>query len=38
MEKENLEDIEPFKPEDEYTEYQNDMQSQVIKDLEEVSA
>ena len=38
MEKENLEDIEPFKPEDEYVEYQNDMQSQVIKDLEEASA
>ena len=37
MEKE-IEDIEPFKPEDEYVEYQNDMQSQVIKDLEEASA
>ena len=38
MEKENLEDIEPFKPEDEYVEYQNDMQSQFKKDLEEASA
>jgi len=37
MEKE-IEDIKPFTPEDEYAEYQNDMQSQVIKDLEEVSA
>ena len=38
MEKENLEDIEPFKPEDEYVEYQNDMQSQAMKDVEEASA
>jgi len=38
MEKENLEDIKPFTAEDEYVEYQNDMQSQVIKDLEEASA
>ena len=38
MEKENLEDIEPFTTEDEYVEYQNDMQSQVKKDLEEASA
>ena len=38
MEKENLEDIEPFKPEDEYVEYQNDMQSQVVKDIEEAQA
>jgi len=38
MEKENLEDIEPFTPEDAYVEYQNDMQSQLIKDLEEASA
>jgi len=37
MEKE-IEDIEPFTPEDEYAEYQNDMQSQLIKDLEEASA
>ena len=37
MEKE-IEDIKPFNPEDEYVEYQNDMQSQVIKDLEEASA
>ena len=38
MEKENIEDIEPFTAEDEYAEYQNDMQSQLIKDLEEASA
>ena len=38
MEKENLEDLKPFTAEDEYAEYQNDMQSQVIKDLEEVQA
>ena len=38
MEKENIEDIEPFTAEDEYVEYQNDMQSQVKKDLEEASA
>ena len=38
MEKENLEDIEPFTAEDEYVEYQNDMQSQVQKDIEEASA
>ena len=37
MEKE-IKDIEPFKPEDEYAEYLNDMQSQVIKDVEEASA
>ena len=37
MEKE-IEDIKPFTAEDEYAEYQNDMQSQVIKDLEEVQA
>jgi len=37
MEKE-IEDIEPYQPEDEYVEYQNDMQSQLIKDLEEASA
>ena len=37
MEKE-IEDIKPFNPEDEYVEYQNDMQSQVKKDLEEASA
>tara|TARA_Y100001951_G_scaffold79129_1_gene66858 strand:+ start:321 stop:437 length:117 start_codon:yes stop_codon:yes gene_type:complete len=37
MEKENLEDIEPFTTEDEYVEYQNDMQSQVKKDIEEIS-
>ena len=37
MEKE-IEDIEPYQPEDEYVEYQNDMQSQVIKDVEEAQA
>ena len=37
MEKE-IEDIKPFTPEDEYVEYQNDMQSQFKKDLEEASA
>ena len=37
MEKE-IEDIKPFTSEDEYEEYQNDMQSQVIKDLEEAQA
>jgi hypothetical protein len=37
MEKE-IEDIEPFTSEDEYVEYQNDMQSQFKKDLEEASA
>jgi len=38
MEKENIEDIEPFTAEEEYVEYQNDMQTQLIKDLEEASA
>ena len=37
MEKE-IEDIKPFNPEDEYVEYQNDMQSQAIKDVEEAQA
>ena len=37
MEKE-IEDIKPFTPEDEYVEYQNDMQSQFKKDLEEAQA
>ena len=37
MEKE-IEEIKPFTPEDEYAEYQNDMQSQVQKDWEEASA
>ena len=37
MEKE-IKDIEPFTAEDEYVEYQNDMQSQLKKDLEEASA
>jgi len=38
MKKENLEEIKPFAPEDEYVEYQNDMQSQAIKDVEEAQA
>ena len=37
MEKE-IEDIEPFTAKDEYVEYQNDMQSQAIKDVEEAQA
>ena len=37
MEKE-IEDIKPFTPEDEYVKYQNDMQSQAIKDVEEAQA
>ena len=37
MEKE-IEDIEPYQPEDEFAEYQNDMQSQAIKDVEEAQA
>ena len=37
MEKE-IEDLKPFTAEDEYAEYQNDMQSQVVKDVEEASA
>ena len=37
MEKE-IEDIKPFTAEDEYVEYQNDMQSQVVKDIEEAQA
>ena len=38
MEKETIEDIKPFTSADEYVEYQNDMQSQLKKDLEEASA
>ena len=38
MQKETIEDIKPFTSEDEYVEYQNDMQSQLKKDLEEASA
>ena len=38
MEKENLEELEPYTPEEEYVEHQNDMQSQVIKDVEESQA
>jgi hypothetical protein len=37
MEKE-IEDIKPFTAEDAYVEYQNDMQSQAIKDVEEAQA
>ena len=37
MEKE-IEELELYQPEDEYVEYQNDMQSQVQKDIEEASA
>ena len=37
MEKE-IEELEPYTPDEEYVEYQNDMQSQVQKDLEEASA
>ena len=37
MEKE-IEDIKPFTAEDEYAEYQNDMQSQLMKDVEEAQA
>mgnify|MGYP003629132253 CR=1 FL=1 len=37
MEKE-IEELEPYTPEEEYVDYQNDMQSQVIEDLEEASA
>jgi hypothetical protein len=37
MEKE-IEDIKPYQPEDEYEEYQNDMQSQLMKDVEEAQA
>ena len=36
--KENTEELEPYIFEDEYGEYQDDMQSQVQKDLEEASA
>ena len=38
MKKENIEELEPFTAEEEYVEYQNDMQSQLKKDLEEDSA
>jgi len=38
MKKENIEELEPFTAEEEYVEYQNDMQSQLKKDLEEASA
>ena len=37
MEKE-IEDIKPFTAEDEYEEYQNEMQSQTIKYVEEAQA
>jgi len=38
MENKKIEELEPYTPDDDYVEYQNDMQSQVIKDLEEASA
>ena len=38
MEKKYFEEMKPFTPEEEYVEYQNDMQSQLKKDLEEASA
>ena len=38
MENKKIEELEPYTPDDEYVEYQNDMQSQVQKDLEEASA
>jgi len=38
MEKENIEELEPYTPYEEYVDYQNDMQSQVQKDIEEASA
>ena len=38
MEKENIEELEPYTPDEEYVEYQNDMQSQTIKDVEEAQA
>tara|TARA_R110002074_G_scaffold271732_1_gene443407 strand:+ start:1102 stop:1215 length:114 start_codon:yes stop_codon:yes gene_type:complete len=37
MEKE-IEELKPYQPEDEYEEYQNDMQSQLMKDVEEAQA
>ena len=36
--KENTEELEPYTFEDEYVEYQNDMQSQFVKDIEEAQA
>tara|TARA_R110000824_G_scaffold392803_1_gene591456 strand:- start:338 stop:454 length:117 start_codon:yes stop_codon:yes gene_type:complete len=38
METESIEELEPYTPDEEYVEYQNDMQSQVQKDIEEASA
>jgi hypothetical protein len=38
MEKQNKEELEPYTPDEEYVEYQNDMQSQVQEDIEEASA
>ena len=38
MEKENIEELEPYTPDEEYVDYQNDMKSQVIEDLEESQA
>jgi hypothetical protein len=38
MENKKVEELEPYTPDEEYVEYQNDMQSQVQKDIEEASA
>ena len=38
MENKKVEELEPYTPDDEYVEYQNDMQSQVQEDIEEASA
>jgi len=38
MENKKIEELEPYTPDEEYVEYQNDMQSQVQKDIEEASA
>jgi len=38
MEKQNKEELEPYTPDEEYVEYQNDIQSQVQEDIEEASA
>jgi CHASE3 domain sensor protein len=38
MENKKVEELEPFTAEEEYAEYENDMQSQLKKDLEEASA
>jgi|TARA_R110000803_G_scaffold79426_3_gene145043 hypothetical protein len=38
MENKKVEELEPYTPDEEYVEYQNDMQSQVQEDIEEASA